>query len=132
MRKIFERVRADVIAFDVALDTGASAPVTDYVSLADWRGCGFQVAAGPVAPQGSYTVTILQATAADGTDAKAVGAPVVVSSTPGGDFVASQFEVLAEELDSGFGFVALELDGADTINATVLALRHDGRYLPPG
>ena len=131
MRKIFEQMLADVIAFALELDTAGDAPVTDYVSLADWRGCGFQVAAGPVAPMGSYTITILQATAADGTDAKPVGAPVVVSSTPGGDLVASQFEVLAEELDSGFGFVALALDGADTIYATVLALRHDGRYLPP-
>jgi len=129
VNKFFEEVEADLVLYDTALDTGAGAVPTDpFVSLSDWRKCGFVIAAGGApAP---FTAQVLEATDAAGSGAQALGDPVTVT-VPGGGTVLGEVEVRADELSEGFSFVGLLLDGPNTISASVVALRHAGRYLPP-
>jgi hypothetical protein len=131
MLLLTDRVKSDLVLFGEALDTGAAAVPTAFVSLAEYRGCCFAVAAGPVAAQSGLEVTILQSSDDAGRDAKPVGDPLPVTAS--GESILFVAEVLAEQLDvnNGFAYVGLLLDGPDTITATVVALRFDARYMPP-
>ena len=131
MRKLTERVQMDLVLYQETLDLDReTGPVTEWVSLEAHRGVCFVVVAGELGQAEFCQVFGKQAKDANGTDPQGAGSAQIGPLESGVSGMVT-LQVLAEDLHAGYTHVALNLAGPATAKATVLALRHDGRYLPP-
>ncbi|WP_131193714.1 hypothetical protein [Lichenihabitans psoromatis] len=92
------------------------------------------VNAGPVAPTKTVTLQMMQAVDANGTSAKALGAPVTVTAPTGGSAIAFTADAQITDLDdnNGFAFVAalLSSNNASAVLAAATLILGNNRFNP--
>lgn len=115
-----ERVK-ETVSVNIVIDSPdiTTAVTSDYMSMVNFRNVYAAVKSGEVASTKTVTLSLLQATAADGTDSKALGTPVIVTAAEA-QALEAEIEMLSNEFDTNgdFAFVAVKVESNNATDVT--------------